>query len=66
MPSAESTRNSVEPAEVARWRLSELVRAGYTWDQGVLLAARPEVDLHRAVELLRRGCPAELAVKILV
>jgi len=66
MPTAEPKPPAHEPAEVARWRLSELVRAGYTWDQGVLLAARPEVDLHRAVDLLRRGCPAETAVKILV
>jgi hypothetical protein len=63
---AEPQPRSVEPAEVARWRLSELVRAGYTWDQGVLLAARPEVDLHRAVDLLHKGCPAETAIKILV
>ena len=66
MPSAEPMPTSPEVAEVARWRLSELVRAGYTWDQGVLLAARPEIDLHDAVKLLRQGCPAETAVKILI
>jgi hypothetical protein len=65
MPTAEPKPRVLEPAEVARWRLSELVRAGYTWDQGVLLAARPDVDLHDAIKLLRRGCPAETAVKIL-
>jgi hypothetical protein len=66
MPTAEPKPRVLEPVEVARWRLSELVRAGYTWDQGVLLAARPEVDLHRAIDLLRKGCPGEIAVKILV
>jgi hypothetical protein len=66
MPSAEDIPKSTEISEVARWRLSELVRAGYTWDQGVLLAARPDVDLHDAIDLIRRGCPGETAVKILV
>ena len=30
------------------------------------LAARHDVDLHRAVELVQQGCPADLAFKILV
>lgn len=52
--------------DVGRWRLKELLRAGYTWDQGVLLACRPEVDLHLAVELLGKGCPPETALRILL
>jgi hypothetical protein len=30
------------------------------------LAHRPDVDLHRAIELLERGCKPELALKILL
>jgi hypothetical protein len=55
----------LETAAVTRWRLDELLRAGYTWDQGVLLAARHDVDLHYAVELVRKGCPPQTAVRIL-
>ena len=54
------------PAEVGRWRLKELLRAGYTWDQGVMLACRPEVDLHLAIDLLRNGCPPTTALTILL
>jgi hypothetical protein len=31
-----------------------------------VLAANRDIDLHRAVELLRRGCPVETAVRILL
>jgi hypothetical protein len=55
-----------EAAAVTRWRLHELLRAGYSWDQGVLLAARSDVDLHQAVDLLRRGCPTQTALQILL
>jgi hypothetical protein len=30
------------------------------------LAARHDVDLHRAVDLLHKGCSAELALQILL
>jgi len=55
-----------EAAAVTRWRLHELLRAGYSWDQGVLLASRSEVDLHEAVDLLRKGCPTQTALQILL
>jgi len=50
---------------VEDWRAQELVRAGYPADAAAELASRHDVDLHRAVELLERGCPPELAVDIL-
>jgi hypothetical protein len=31
-----------------------------------VLAANVEVDLHDAVDLVRRGCPPELAARILL
>ncbi len=50
---------------VERWRTAELMRVGFAGDDAVALAARLEVDLHEAIELVHRGCPPELAVRIL-
>lgn len=54
------------PEDVISWRLSRLVGAGYPEETAEILAELREVDLHRAVELLANGCPAELAWKILL
>jgi hypothetical protein len=66
MGTVAADRVHIEAAAVTRWRLHELLRAGYTWDQGVKIASRVEVDLHQATDLLRKGCPAETAVRILL
>lgn len=50
---------------VERWRTAELMRVGFAGDDAVALAARLEVDLHEAIALVQRGCPPELAVRIL-
>jgi hypothetical protein len=50
---------------VERWRTAELMRVGFPGDDAVALAARLDVDLHEAIELVQRGCPPELAVRIL-
>ena len=50
---------------VERWRTAELMRVGFPGDDAVALAARFDVDLHDAIELVQRGCPPELAVRIL-
>ena len=50
---------------VERWRTAELMRVGFAGDDAVVLAARTDVDLHQAIELVQRGCPPELAVRIL-
>jgi hypothetical protein len=55
-----------ENERVARWRAEELERAGYSRDAAAQLAARPDVDLHQAVDLLGQGCPAEVALQILL
>ena len=54
-----------EVERVERWRADELVRAGYGYEDAVELAGRADVDLHEAIGLLERGCPADLAVLIL-
>ena len=50
---------------VERWRTAELMRVGFAGDDAVALAARLDVDLHQAIELVQRGCPPELAFRIL-
>ena len=51
---------------IVRWRSEELERAGYSTDGAASLAARLEVDLHEAIDLVKGGCPPETAVKILL
>jgi hypothetical protein len=50
---------------VERWRTAELMRVGFAGDDAVALAVRLDIDLHEAIELVQRGCPPELAVRIL-
>ena len=54
-----------ELERVERWRTAELIRVGFAGDDALALAARTDVDLHEAIELVGRGCPPELAVQIL-
>ena len=60
------TETSFESERVELWRLDSLERAGYDAESAAVLAASPEVDLHRAVSLLERGCTVELALQILL
>jgi len=58
--------NDTEIERVEHWRAEELIRAGYNPSDAVALAARHDIDLHRAVELILQGCPYELAIEILI
>ena len=49
---------------VREWRLEELLRAGYELEDATEVAFHLEIDLHQAVDLVRRGCPSGTAVKI--
>ena len=51
---------------VVRWRLAQLLRAGYDRDDAERLARRTEVDLHFAIKLVHRGCPPRIAQRILL
>jgi hypothetical protein len=55
-----------EDDRVARWRLEQLVRAGYDETAALLLAELMHVDLHLAADLLRRGCSSDTALRILL
>ena len=64
MSTTDVDRSELERVE--RWRAAELERAGYPAEAAARLAARHDVDLHRAVKLVESGCPVELALKILL
>jgi hypothetical protein len=51
--------------EIAAWRRSILLRAGFTGELADELAHDTRVDLHDLLELVDRGCPPELAARIL-
>ena len=51
---------------VEAWRTEQLEHAGYGPQDAAKLARRPDVDLPVAVELVRRGCSADLALRILL
>jgi hypothetical protein len=63
---AEITITETEYERVVRWRAEELERAGYDEATAAELAARPDVDLHRATALIEQGCSPELARRILI
>jgi hypothetical protein len=50
---------------IEQWRAEELERAGYPLIAAGELATRHDVDLHLAIDLLRQGCPVEIALQIL-
>ncbi len=66
MAAAEVTTQETELERIQRWRAGELKRAGYEAAAASLLAARADVDLHYAIDLLRNGCAPELALQILL
>jgi hypothetical protein len=65
MPTAETNVRPTEQELVEQWRAEALEKAGYPDTVAAELAMRADVDLHRAVELLERGCTPELAAQIL-
>jgi hypothetical protein len=58
--------STTEEELVFAWRFEELQRAGFTFDLALDLAVEKAVDLHRAIELIRRGCPHVIAARILL
>jgi len=67
MPAVELELEHDAEAELIRsWRLEELERAGYARPAAEQLADLGHVDLHLATGLLRGGCPAETALRILI
>jgi hypothetical protein len=55
-----------EDERVARWRLEQLLGAGYDGTAALILADLGDVDLHLAVDLVSRGCAPDTALRILL
>ena len=64
--SAVDTFIETESERVERWRTQELIRVGFDPDVATLMALEPGIDLHAAVDLIDRGCPPDLAARILL
>ena len=52
-------------ASVTPWRHDRLVDAGFALPLALRLAHDPRYDLHALIELAERGCPPEVALRIL-
>jgi hypothetical protein len=50
--------------EVVRWRREQLVDSGFPLPVAARLAKDARYDLHALIELIERGCPPELATRI--
>jgi hypothetical protein len=48
-----------------QWRAERLLGAGFPADLAQRLAREDQVDLHALLELVDRGCPPQLAARIL-
>jgi hypothetical protein len=59
-----TTRGRRAPGVVA-WRREQLVHAGFPLPLAARLAKDTCYDLHGLIELVERGCPPELAIRIL-
>jgi hypothetical protein len=50
--------------ELSDWRARRLTAAGFAPSEAYELASNDGVDLHALLELIDRGCPPALAVRI--
>lgn len=55
---------TAEPDHVVGWRMDRLLGAGFSPTLAQALAADCAVDLHALLELVDRGCPPQLAARI--
>ena len=59
------THTRADREAIVRWRERQLRGAGFGGELAASLAADPQFDLHELIELVERGCPPPLAVRIL-
>jgi hypothetical protein len=57
--------DNATPDPVVAWRTERLTEAGLPKQLARSVAADRAYDLHAVLELVDRGCPAELALRIL-
>jgi hypothetical protein len=51
--------------QVVRWRREQLEESGFAPALAARVAENTHYDLHALIELVERGCPRELALRIL-
>ena len=56
---------ATETSEVVSWRRDRLVQAGVALPLASRVARDWRYDLHALIDLVERGCPPELGVRIL-
>ena len=59
------TQRTRSEADLLRWRRDQLAQAGFPLPLAARLARDPNYDLHLLIELAERGCPPDLAIRIL-
>ena len=59
------SRHEREVQEIARWRRERLAETGFPLPLARWIALDEQYDVHALIELVERGCPPELAVRIL-
>lgn len=60
-----SSEQATAVSTVQDWRFQQLLEAGWPETDALLLAGSLEIDLHRACELLAKGCEQQTAWQIL-
>ena len=51
--------------QVVRWRREQLLGSGFAPTLAATISENTRYDLHALIEFVERGCPPELAVRIL-
>jgi hypothetical protein len=51
--------------DVVSWRRDQLAASGFPLPLAARVAEKSEYDLHALIELVEKGCPPDLAVRIL-
>ena len=62
----EQTTVAEAVTQVLRWRFQQLCRAGFEPEDATVFATNTAGDLHRALDLVQRGCLPKLALQILL
>lgn len=57
--------NGRPPLDVEAWRRRRLLEAGFPGSLADAVASDPGFDLHALLQLVDRGCPPDLAARIL-
>ena len=61
----DATGSARDQSRWVRWRAQRLLGAGFPAELAERLAHECRIDLHALLELVDRGCPPELAARIL-